>query len=115
MALVTTPLDLYRAGKKSGPRFEHFSTVNPEIVIRNWRGEDWVLGPRQGGASALAAPIALNNVVWFVLPGGTKYDDVVFELWSDYPGHWSWEPAQNMRLSDYLDALRVLNGDFIRV
>jgi hypothetical protein len=116
MALVLTPHDLYRAGKKNtGPRFEHFSTVIPEIVVQNRAGVDWVLGPRQGGASTVISPMQLNNVVWYVLPIGTKYDDAVFDLWSDYQGHWSWEPARDMRLSDYLDALRALNPEFIRV
>jgi hypothetical protein len=115
MALIATPLELYRAGKSNGPRFEHFSTANPEIVIQNRIGVDWVLGPLQGGASTLTAPQGLKNVVWYALPAGTTYDDNVFHLWSDYPGHWSWEPAQNMQLSAYLDALRALNSEFSRV
>lgn len=114
MTLVNTTLDLFRASKKSGPRFEHFSTVNPEIVIQNRKGVDWVLGPLQGGASTKAAPLGLNGV-WYVLPKGTIYDDAVFLVWNDYDDHWIWEPSQNMPLTAYLDALRALNPEFSRV
>jgi hypothetical protein len=115
MALVKTPIALYRAGKNSGPRLEHFSTTSAEIVIQSRAGIDWVLGPRQGGASTVAAPISLNNVVWYVLPAGTTYDDADLFLWTDYPDHWSWEPAQDMLRTAYLAALTALNPEFIRV
>lgn len=115
MALVKTPIALYRAGKNSGPRLEHFSTANPEIVVQSRAGIAWVLGPRQGGASTVAAPISLNNVVWYVLPAGTTYDDAELFLWTDYPGHWSWEPARDMQLAAYSAALAALNPEFIRV
>ena len=115
MALVTTPINLYRAGIKRGPRFEHFSTANPEIVIQNRAGVDWVLGPRQGGASTLTAPGFLRDVVWYVLPAGTTYDDAMFYLWNDDAGHYTWDPAQDMQLTAYLDALIALNPEFIRV
>jgi len=36
-------------------------------------------------------------------------------LWNDYPGHWAWEPAIDMPLSDYEAALAAINAKFIRV
>jgi hypothetical protein len=112
MAILATTLDLYRAGNKSGPRFEHFRSG--EIVVQARGSVDWALGPRQGGASTLDAPMGLRGT-WYHLPKGTTYDDAVLSLWNDYPGHWSWEPAQDMQLSAYLDGLRALNAEFIRL
>ena len=111
MAIVITPLDLYRASNKSGPRFEHFRPG--EIAIQSRNGVDWVLGPRRGGASTLDAPLGLGGI-WYRLPRGTIYDDAVFFLWNDFPGHRSWEPARDMELAAYLDALRALNQEFVR-
>jgi hypothetical protein len=113
MAIVATTLDLYRASNKNGgARLERFGSG--QIVIQPRGGVDWVLGPRQGGASTLDAPIGLRGT-WYHLQKGITYDDAVFYLWNDYPGHWSWEPAQDMQLSTYLDALRALNAKFIRL
>jgi hypothetical protein len=113
MAIVRTTLDLYRAGNQNGgARLERF---RPGEIVVHLRGNiDWILGPRQGGASTQDAPMGLRGT-WYHLPKGIAYDDAIFYLWTDYPGHWSWEPAQDMRLSAYLDALRAMNADFIRL
>jgi hypothetical protein len=69
---------------------------------------------RAGGASTLETPKGLGGT-WYRLPQGTPYDDAVFYLWNDYPGHWAWEPAQDMLLSDYLAALSAINAEFVLV
>jgi hypothetical protein len=112
MALAVTPLDLYRAGNKSSPRFEHYRYG--DFVIQPISGRDWVRGPKQGGASTLEVPIGLRGT-WYLLPKGTGYDDAILFLWNDYPGHWSWEPAQDMLLVNFLDALKGLNTSFVRM
>lgn len=110
MAIVRTTLDLYRAGKKSGPRLEHFR--QGEITIHVRSGLDWVLGPQRGGASTKEAPIGLRGT-WYLLPAGSSYDDSMLFLWNDYADHWSWEPAQDMLLMGYLDVLMALNRSFV--
>lgn len=113
MALVTTPLDLYRASNRTGgPRFDYFRPG--EIVVQVRNGVDWVLGPLQGGASTKEAPIGLGGT-WYRLPKGTRYDGALLRVWNDYDDHWSWEPAQDMLLAEYVAALAALNGEFIRV
>jgi hypothetical protein len=107
--MAATPLDLFRAGNKSGPRFDHLRPG--EVVIQARKGIDWVVG-RSGGASTLEAPIGLGGT-WYRLPKGTPYDDSVFYLWNDYPGHWAWEPARDMPLVAFLDALARMNKQFI--
>jgi hypothetical protein len=110
MAIVQTTLDLYRAGDANGPKFDHFRAG--EIVVQVRNGVDWVLGPNQGGASTKAAPGGLKRVTWYLLPRGTPYDDATFLLWNDYADHWSWEPARDMQLADYLAALKALVASF---
>jgi hypothetical protein len=112
MAMVATTLDLYRAANKSGPNLDHFR--QGEIVVQVRSGMDWVLGPRQGGASTKEAPTGLRGT-WYLLPKGTIYDDAMLFLWNDYADHWSWEPAQDMLLMGYLDVLRALNRSCKRI
>jgi hypothetical protein len=110
--MALTPIELFRAGNKTTPRFEHLKVG--EVVVQSRSGVDWVLGSRVGGASTLATPIALKGT-WYRLPQGTIYDSSIFDLWNDYPGHWSWEPAQDMLLDTYVAALAALNAEFILV
>ncbi len=75
--------------------------------------------PRLGAGSVgrrinAEQPLALRGT-WYRLPAGTADDDAVFFLNNDYAGHWSWEPAQNLLLADYVAALAAINQDFIRV
>lgn len=112
MAIVLTPRDLYRAGNKGGPRFERYRYG--DFVVQSIGGRDWVRGPKQGGASTLEAPLGLRGT-WYQLPKGTPYDDGALFLWNDYPGHWSWEPAQDMPLVIFLNALKGLNSSFVRM
>jgi hypothetical protein len=69
---------------------------------------------RSGGASTKEMPIGLRGT-WYQLPQGTTYDDAVFYVHNDYDDHWSWEPARDMPLADFVAALTALNSEFIRV
>ncbi len=62
----------------------------------------------------MAAPLGLKGT-WYRLPQGTPYDDAVLFPWNDYGDHWSWEPAQDMPLTTYIDALRGLVAYFRRL
>jgi hypothetical protein len=111
MPMVPTLCELFRAGNKGGARFDNLKAN--EVLIQARNGADWAVA-RSGGASTLDAPLGLNGV-WYRLPQGTLYDDGVFYLWNDYPGHWAWEPAQDMQLSDYVAALAAVNAKFVLV
>ena len=111
MALVLTPVHLFRAGNKTYPRFEQLKAG--EVLIQNRNGIDWVIA-RSGGASTKEAPIGLRGT-WWRLARGTLYNDSVFFLHNDYDDHWSWEPARDMLLSAFVTALSALNPEFVRV
>ena len=110
--MASTIIELFRAGNRGSARFTHF--VPGEIAIQSRNGVDWVLGPRQGGASTKETPTGLRGT-WYRLPAGTTYDDSVLFLWNDYADHWVWEPAQDMPLAAYLSALERINAEFIPV
>jgi hypothetical protein len=54
MALVLTPVHLFRAGNKTYPRFEQLKAG--EVLIQNRNGTDWAIA-RSGGASTKEVPI----------------------------------------------------------
>lgn len=109
--MAVTPIELFRAGKPAGPRFERLRPG--EVAIQSQNGVDWVVG-RSGGASTLEAPTGIRGT-WWRLPAGTAYDDKILYLWRDYSPHWAWEPIRDMPLADYVNALNALNVKFIRV
>jgi hypothetical protein len=103
--MAATAIELFRAGNKSGPKFDH---IRSHVVVQSRNGVDWVIG-RSGGASTQQAPGGLRGT-WYALPANTTYDDAILYVWNDYPGHWSWEPRHDMPLSDYVAALAALNA-----
>jgi hypothetical protein len=111
MAIVHTPRELFRAGNKSTARFDQLKSG--EVLVQARNGVDWVIA-RSGGASTQEIAQGLSGT-WYRLPQGTAYDDAVFYLWNDYPGHWAWEPAQDMQLSVYIGALAAVNAEFVLV
>jgi hypothetical protein len=109
--MAATTLDLYRAGNKTGPRFDHIRDGEISTEIRD--GIEFALAGT-GGASTLESPVSVRGT-WWRLPAGTKYDDGVLRVRNDYPGHWSWEPAHDMPVAEYQAALRNAAAKFVRV
>jgi hypothetical protein len=58
-----------------------------------------------------AGNAARRGRVW-ELPVGSTYDDARLRLWQPRPDKWYWSPAQNMRGSDFIIALRAVNDQF---
>ena len=58
-----------------------------------------------------AARSAFKGRVW-ELPVQAVFDDTLLRLWEPRPGHWYWSPARNMRGSEFIAALRAVNGLF---
>jgi hypothetical protein len=113
MAIISTALDLFRTGNTTEPkRLDYFRSG--EIVTSIKNGIEWVCGPKQGGASMFDAPIGRRGT-WYVLPKGTGYNDLILFVWNDYAKHWSLEPAKDMPLTVYANALKILNTSFNRV
>ena len=106
-----TPIDLYRLGNASSARLDRLRPDEVGIVARD--GRDWVVG-RSGGVSTFEAPTGLRGRHWWRLSAQTAYDETLMHLWNDFGNHWSWEPAANMPLAQFVDALVELNAKFTR-
>ena len=106
-----TPIDLYRRGNANSPRMDHVRPVDVVRFVQN--STEWVRG-RSGGISTFASSTPPGRGRIWRLPAGTLYLDEL-HLENDHGDHWSWEPAQDMQLSAYLDGLRALNAEFIRL
>jgi hypothetical protein len=110
-----TTINLYRMGNASGPKMENvrIKYPNPDIECHtDVSGCVWVLAGT-GGLSVWDIPNpGLRGTSWLI-PSGTPYSDRL-HLWSDEPGHWLWEPAQDMLLSDFKDDLASIS-QFARI
>lgn len=112
--MANTPIELFRLGIKTTPRFNEFrpgeiaTTIKPDEI-------EYVIAKQGAGASTLDAPMGLRGNWWWRLAAGTPYDDNVLKLWNDFGNHWSWEPIQDMPLSDYVAVLTEINGKFVPV
>src|ERR1019366_1369452 len=106
----TTSITLYRMGNASGPKMENVRIKFPDPDIDTFtdtQGVVWVRGD-SGGVSTWEAPVTgLKGKSWRI-PAGTPFSDQL-RVWNDQPGHWSWEPVQDMSLSEFKDALFDVN------
>jgi hypothetical protein len=76
-------------------------------------GVVWVKG-QSGGISTFDAPHpGWSGKVWRA-PAGSPLP-AGLAVWTDGGGHWLWGPAEDMRYSDYCQALEAANALFFRV
>jgi hypothetical protein len=109
--MAATALDLYRMGNAAGARLDH---VRPgrDVHVFERDGAEWVEG-RSGGVSTFSR-MGVQPAIWWRLPVGSSFDEVRLVLWNDHGQHWSWEPARDMPLSEYREALATANAQFVR-
>jgi hypothetical protein len=119
-----TTVDLFRSGNSRHARLHevrcaHVPGSNPAAVpdvdsyIEPVTQAIWVsAAPNFNGASCWAARQASWKKPWRLI-AGEDYPDGLY-LWNDDnpPGHWTWAPAQDMPLDDYITALAVVNAKF---
>jgi hypothetical protein len=105
----TTPVALYRRGNTTSARLDHVR-LGIDVASFTRNGVEWVTG-RSGGVSTFATdPPPGTGRIW-TLDAGTTYPETLY-LYNDQGDHWSWDPAIDMLLADYRDALAVVNGNF---
>ncbi len=98
---------LYRMGNKTSPRLTNVRLVranggDPDIRLN----ENGNVCPNQGGISLNEVP--KGNNLWSLSPETNIGEDL--QLRNDSGTHWSLEPAREMPLQTYLDALAKLNS-----
>ena len=94
---MPTDRDLYRNGNANSPRMDN---VRPsDVTIQNRAGVNWVVGG-SGGISTFTRAQGPKN--WWRLPAGAAVPNGA-DL--SVPGHWLWEPEDDMTLTNYQQLL----------
>lgn len=113
--MAVTAVDLFRSGNATSARLSHvrIKVADPDVDIHtDASGDVWVLANGKGVSTWDAVDPGWSGKPW-KLPVGSPYSDQLV-VWCDSPGHWVWEPAQTMRLSDYQALLIAAEANFVR-
>ncbi len=108
-----TTVELYRAGNATSAKLDK-PRFNFDLAVFQKNAMDWVRAG-SGGMSTFESPDNAIKGVWWRLPAGTEYNDSLLLVWNDFANHWSWDPAVDMPLSEYISALSDVNVKFVRV
>jgi hypothetical protein len=106
---ATTTVDLYRVGGAVSVRLDRVRPI--DVRIMTLPGGDWVLG-RSGGISSFANSPPLGRGRIWRLPAGTEYDSRL-SLIHDHGNHFTWAPAYDMPLREYIAALASISAKFV--
>jgi hypothetical protein len=105
----TTPVDLFRSGNTTSPRMDNVRVQDITQVTLD--GVVYVK-PATGGISTSTTAASLSPTVWKI-PKGTSFPDTI-RLNNDKPGHYAWEPASQMKLTDFTSLMSALNSKFVK-
>jgi hypothetical protein len=122
MAITTTPVAFYRVGGRNDARIDRLRSKDVDVY------SDPAFAEICARASSLvhtagisiwsdrndAAIVAGTRRRVWALPPNSQYDDAFLRFWLPHPGttHWHLSAARDMLGSDFLAALRLLNGQF---
>lgn len=109
------PVDLYRNGNASSARLDHVRISGPtrDVDTYDQNGITWVRANGKGVSSEGSPDPNWNGKPWR-FDAGLSFPDSL-RLFPDDPGHWVWEPVQDMPLASYQDALAIANANFVKV
>jgi hypothetical protein len=80
-----------------------------DITYFQRKGLTWVAA-NTGGISTFASRGGVSGRIW-TLDAGYDYGALII-VWNDHGQHWSWEPANDMILTDYRAELSRANLHF---
>jgi hypothetical protein len=116
-AMGMTPIELFRSGNAVSARLQNVridpANADVDTYVDPATGAEWVRANGKGASSAASIDPSWTGKIWR-LPLGVAYP-ATLALWEDDPGHWLWEPTQDMLLVDYRAALEGVNGRFLKV
>ncbi len=114
-----TIVDLYRSGNASSPGLDKLRTAqnspNPDIdtYINVLLGDVWVKSGT-GGASTVEQPDPFwRGKTWFLRRGSSFSDRL--KVVNDAVGHWSWEPAVDMKLTEFRQLLADVQTQWVMI
>jgi hypothetical protein len=115
--MAATAIPLYRKGTSKSARLDNLRNDDVEIFTDAAVSEICVKLTNTTGVSCYGSAVALAGLhghTWN-LPPKSDYDETRLLLWQDDPDsdHWNWTPARDMPGSEFVEALRVVNGKFV--
>lgn len=113
--MATTAVELHRVGSNSSARLDSLRNTDVQIYTEATESEICVRATSTVSCWDSSAQLVMLRGRPWRLPINSQYDDTRLLLWEDFPGsgHWNWTPARDMPGSEYLSALRAVNGLFI--
>jgi hypothetical protein len=109
-----THIELYRSGNSSVAQLDKVRPKDVDMqVARN--GDVWVLALNGKGVSTWDHIDPTWNGKPWRLPAGSLYNDHLLLLWNDSPGHWTWAPAHDMLIHEYVSCLAQVSARFVKV
>jgi hypothetical protein len=111
-----TPIDLFRSGNASSARLDQVRVEGFSADVdtnTDPSGDVWVIANGKGASTSDDAGPDWRGRPWKRAKGHTY--SALLRVWNDDPGHWVWQPAHDMLLTDYVDALRLSNLHFVRL
>jgi hypothetical protein len=85
--------------------------VGKDVVVYPSNGGDWV-SAHSGGMSTFSTPGPGKH--WWELPAGFDCPDELVII-NDHGNHFSWEPALDMPLVDYVRLLQSIEAAFSKI
>lgn len=113
----TLTTDLYRGGNSTSPLMDKVRTVDTttsgtiDVDVYDKNGVKWVKANGKG-ISTFNTALATKN--WWKAPKGTTYPSSL-RVYNDNGNHWTWAPAFDMPLSDYIKLMQQTNSSFTKL
>lgn len=102
----TTTVDLFRSGNAGGPRMDNVRDKDVEKFQKD--SADWVKA-KKGGISTFSVSSGQDKE--WKAPKGAAYPADVY-VHNDHGDHWSWAPAKDMKLTDFVGLMSSCNALF---
>lgn len=108
--MANTTTDLFRLGNAGSPRLDNVRE-GKDIEVEERDDGKWV---KKNGGGVSTFSVASGKKNEWKLASGSAYDGGLIAIVNDHGNHWNWEPAKDMKLTDFVAALTGMNGSFVK-
>jgi hypothetical protein len=106
----TLTVDLYRSGNATIPRMDNVRDTDVEKFQKS--GVDWVRAKKLGISTFSTLPADQKN--WWKISKGSVYSNDLYVV-NDRNDHWSWAPAKDMPLADFITLMQATHSSFTKL
>jgi len=112
-----TSIELFRSGNATSARLPDVringANADVDIYVDPATGVEWVRANGKGASTSDSVDRSWTGKIWR-LPAGAAYPTTLL-VFEDDPGHWVWEPTNDMQLADYRAELATVNALFVKI